>query len=1819
MSANSRAAAGSILDASQRPGAARLPVSSDPLVAFLAQQSLRIRTQQKRICDAVIASCVHQHPGLAHDSSNPADSFEPWFFEHAWPLLQKHLPEKQAGAVIQQFACDCLHANAKQCLMDQSSNLIATDAKRRRGCPHSINSNAANTLCGVPPTTAESRAHSRFNHFPRRCIAPSETFSQCVARLRLDGNLFTRFQHAHWEWLDSGARGGTSAPHTLCLLQPGNGHLWDHVGGSVLDPDGDQPDAEQRPEDSLGVAQLSPQDSHRESADAGNGGDGDDDDDDDDDDSDSDDSMASHQKPPSASTLGAIHSDEKLGAGRILPPDSTPHANHPPVRLHGGVDRNRTHLHCEAGPAFADHLQKRLQEHWIDIVSGHRKATSEETAVFKNLPESEKPRVERHALETAWAQGEKRHAVTIAMHNAHSPRARDMCFQHHSNAPHQKAAGVTSKDRNVRCAGPVMDEEGNQDASMFTMGSENQAHVCQPHTEWDRLLAHETKFIFDEQESFLLDWAKQNGCDDLGHTRVSHTVLQQMAGDPREISHSKHADCCLLNTASGLVFCPRKDAPKDAASMDSDTFSTSAHGSGTGVTGESDDTRFREKAQGTTELLPTVDETQVATFIMATDCENPAGEGRVEVTWCDRRGNTVGRILCGNDCTHLQLFFCQSFFTHKVKSLLPSDMPLPRPIRCLSSMRPTMFLFRDKAHVSKHLPGVRGKKLPLPANLKLFRNVVNHVRSNENLTPPPQLRSPIDNKVNATINDLAAQASKGKQKQKKTTGRKRRKDAEKVSIVPETAAHDKRVIKEFEKQCKELVFKLKCGLPAWEALSSARFVLELKKKNTHVNFGPNQIELGSPPTVQDSDGNPVQLRPLMLVDVGAIRTHCGVHQTQRSKKAWNNDIGNHVAVILSEPHKNGETVLKVAKAIKEQGLKEAFSCLESGPGKFELDKVVQMMGEGGFGGVEGAHAPSNVRKHRPGDPLASLPKPQQQGKCDTNIVGNESAKSRRKKKGKKEQRKVGTKKGDGKKGRKNQVHMDDSSEEEDQEGKKEQRKVGAKKGGGKKGSGKNQVPTDDSSKEEDQEGEVHTKNFVPMHAARRQAVQHVHSTVGCPPGLAIFLGIHCIDGVHCGCKEEEEVAETVKKHLEDCPSWCGTADEKCTRFQEAAHFTVSLKSLNEHPANRRQVHQVVAPPPEGASDEVSSMTTDDSLPSAAVLEAAKVSESTVEKSDAGGEDTVDPAQEGQLPKRKTMVKRDNPQLQDDLVCDFSGASPATCVNVTSKDKVAASQFIDKWIEQERFLPHLDRDPGAVQSTEEAFVETVRDTDSDEDEEGEELAKDGKVAAAKEPAIQEEEEKVADQQDPAHSAAPECGTISIEDVIDFVPFVQVAGACRLHGLAEDTQNNRTVSTPLHIPDDEHIAVPRPSGDTHAEMHNSHLEKLGFSLRSTATPMAIRTCDANVTQTSEHANNLFRDCLPNRDEEELNHVCKPEDLVGTAENKMDMIGDCLFSVLLNRMTGRSGRWEEHKSHTSDDNGKGDCMPRAKDVESFLDCVENVFPGTLRSFLSNQCKGCIPDGLFESMENFGAFVRSLAAVIKDQCMEAKTGTATKGSLAEIIGHLASTSGGSDLSRESVLGVIMNVLDLCIKPLQLFRLDFIASHVVGDIEERFDLPFGVPDRLICGHGAEMGLKMIHSVKSIDKKTGKVKEHSAQEKAELLLKALKEKIDDKECLRKAGLCNVNGHLCVLVNHRRITILDAEHIACKLKIVRICACPSRQTVDTRKACSHHCWPLSHKNESPSGWHNQVRVAAHRMMLAFVEGEQKMIPSHFRDLREVISP
>jgi hypothetical protein len=314
-----------------------------------------------------------------------------------------------------------------------------------------------------------------------------------------------------------------------------------------------------------------------------------------------------------------------------------------------------------------------------------------------------------------------------------------------------------------------------------------------------------------------------------------------------------------------------------------------------------------------------------------------------------------------------------------------------------------------------------------------------------------------------------------------------------------------------------------------------------------------------------------------------------------------------------------------------------------------------------------------------------------------------------------------------------------------------------------------------------------------------------------------------------------------------------------------------------------------------------------------------------------------------------------------------------------------------------------------------------------------------------------------------------------------------------------------------------------------MGDPKYNNLGIVLRTTPTPSPIRTYDVAtsfyVMQTGM-VKGGYRKPRPDVD--------------------LPTINNLLFSSLVLRLTGRVSafaKFSEYMRESKGDPRSGAFLPDLEDTEAFLDFVELTTLDdrcSLKNWLSGQHASSIPASV-KHYPNFKELVESVAKELTGS--NRTTDTAT---------------------REDAVSAFKGMLDAALTSEHDQKsTQFIASQVIADVEEVVVVPFGLVTTVTPGYGGMLGISVV-------KDEGANGSLGYLEKLHSLLTCICN-IKDSELLDCLGLKLRDGEVVIKLNGRSLTLVDAEHFACKIYVCMVRTQPTRACSEPRPS-QPHCHP-----------------------------------------------
>ena len=600
-----------------------------------------------------------------------------------------------------------------------------------------------------------------------------------------------------------------------------------------------------------------------------------------------------------------------------------------PERHWGGLDHAASERHAKLNAGkFAKVLQERLQNQYLDSIAKEGECIGPKQG-------DRCAKVVSHLITEKDKTGRTRYGCVIAIYDSLSPEAKNR-VKRDVNQSTFATTNSTGKLRMVRHSGPA--------GTNFTLGSENEVHVCQQSTvveeevkSWSRVLFKIQQEVYEEENKKCGNAEKK-----IGYVHTDYPVMQCLAGPPDGVAYAKHRDTYRFNTASNLV---RRQ------------YSEASSGS----------EEIQCEATGDSQFLPTVAETQVCTFTLGDNLVETDEDGNdmydddgiplglSSIKWLDSDGATVASVTCGNDLIHFQCYFVQSYFEHQVDTLrLRANAELA--FRYVASLRASMsFLNRDHFPLLVHSLKAGGSKaaIILPSKKTQYLNIVSSfvdpTKKKTEITLPREepllvraVRAAQKMGIRVPVPSPSFVGGKQFKETKIETCQKSRED--------------------FEKMYNSKMFGLERDT-AIEMLLNKDVVSTLcRDANVEVLLGPYRINLARGPTViRGGEVVPVQVGE--LVKEADYRTCYGIKENLNRSCTWSSQINELCGVFLKEPYKNDEYVLQVAKALKEQSkeVNKAGHCLKEKFG-FKFCDTSRFHGSGGSASYCGAVAAADWSK-----------------------------------------------------------------------------------------------------------------------------------------------------------------------------------------------------------------------------------------------------------------------------------------------------------------------------------------------------------------------------------------------------------------------------------------------------------------------------------------------------------------------------------------------------------------------------------------------------------------------------------------------------------------------------------------------------------------------------------------------------------------------------------------------------------------------------------------------------------------------------------------
>ena len=254
------------------------------------------------------------------------------------------------------------------------------------------------------------------------------------------------------------------------------------------------------------------------------------------------------------------------------------------------------------------------------------------------------------------------------------------------------------------------------------------------------------------------------------------------------------------------------------------------------------------------------------------------------------------------------------------------------------------------------------------------------------------------------------------------------------------------------------------------------------------------------------------------------------------------------------------------------------------------------------------------------------------------------------------------------------------------------------------------------------------------------------------------------------------------------------------------------------------------------------------------------------------------------------------------------------------------------------------------------------------------------------------------------------------------------------------------------------------------------------------------------------------------------------------------EMLFTTILFKVTGRVDRWEslqEHLNRTTVHRMGTTLAP--EQLPDILDYIRSTVDATNRlssisAWTGDQFKESIPEDCRTSFVRLAGFMRGVAAGIDDLA----------DGLIQIVA-LTPEEVRYPNRRESAVSLVTDFLTQNLSGANVGRPNFIAHHVISEIEEIFRDIFGKVVTVPVGHGGQQGLKAVHIDSTARERipAGTVK---GLEAAAVVLDYIQNQCADEILLPICWFRDPSGVVRNMVNERELNIGDSEHVACKIYI-----------------------------------------------------------------------
>ena len=671
---------------------------------------------------------------------------------------------------------------------------------------------------------------------------------------------------------------------------------------------------------------------------------------------------------------------------------------HPEVtRVHGGIDHAETEKYAEfLSNEFVDCLREKFRYLYVDewaslpedkaiALRSERELAGEETGCS----------VEARKMETTVHGNQKGYSAVMAIHNGTSEERRKKVLEEFNDFPQAQNTGMgnSGKTRFTSYTGPP--------GTYFMLGSEKTVHVTQkPTALQEEHFQKITKLLMAEQENFL----RTKG---LGYVITQYDVGQNLFGIPSDVAYQEHNDVYFTNTSHNMHqslvrngsqflqdFFITGDPLAESAAAEiaaAPLYSTTTdyetavdeHNSPVNPVNRSAEPVVDVEVihHGSSKFLPTVSETQVTTFCLGENLVEMSNDGEemsdsegipkglVSVKWYNRQHKPTGEIRCGNDTIHIQFYFTQLYFTHKVVSKIKRAQAQKHPpVRLVSSMRASGTLLSEehccllRDIVTGHEGGIG---VATPETSRMYRGCLDFVRGIGTIqqTEPSLHDEWEDLSTIAKYMDKLGSigVSLNSSEPTPTDMSRNHVEAKHISTFPS----DKKAVEDFERDYGQKFFSLTAGVPAYQFMSNAETVKFLYGEGVTVCF--DDVPLSSGPTLP---GHTDPLYQGELVSEREVRRYFSLQKNNRRQVTWAKEDTRHVAHIYSEAYKNDEYLLKVGAEIQRRGLDLGDTLAETE--HFTFQDVFHPCGSGGSATRDGFTMP-DLRKTGLDDPSGHPP------------------------------------------------------------------------------------------------------------------------------------------------------------------------------------------------------------------------------------------------------------------------------------------------------------------------------------------------------------------------------------------------------------------------------------------------------------------------------------------------------------------------------------------------------------------------------------------------------------------------------------------------------------------------------------------------------------------------------------------------------------------------------------------------------------------------------------------------------------------------------